>query len=97
MIEQFLSISLSKIATGGWSKWGGARMSLKMLLNDKEWYCQACQEEQTKNMPSYLLPMFVSGGDYAKICANCKNVAQKKKFNYYSEVRNLVVRLKTHY
>jgi hypothetical protein len=73
MIEVLMSVSFLSQRTGNWSKWGGGRMGLVSLFSYGEWWCQSCGEEQTKNCPSYMIPLDIMNRDFVKICSRCKN------------------------
>lgn len=86
MTEACITLTITKIMYG-WSKWGGANNGVATLMGNDEWYCQACQQQQTKNLPSYMFPLDAFNRDYAKICARCKNVSVKKQIENYFKLR----------
>lgn len=99
MKEWMLSITITK-KLYGWTKYGGPNMSISTLIEDQKWFCQACQDEQEKDLPRYLIPMDEFNRDFAKVCSKCKHLANKKNIDRYPKLRQLVIhyrRLKTPY
>jgi len=96
MMEAYLSLSIT-MKVYGWSKYGGANNGAAKMMSEKEWFCQACQEEQMKDLPHYLFPMDVFNRDYAKICARCKGEANRKQIRYYPELRSYMRAIIKHY
>jgi hypothetical protein len=70
----------------GWTKWYGANNNLFVIT--PEWYCQACQGQQTKELPSYLIR--IQDQEYARICSVCLNVALTGKINNIYDLMLLV-------
>jgi len=86
MIESCLSVSL----TGkmfGWSKWGGANRGVFTLLPSDEWWCQACGQKQTRNMPAYMIPMDLFNRDFVKVCTLCRYKIIIKKIKTFLELK----------
>jgi len=52
----------------GWTKYGGARHGL-VKTDDDVWYCQACGEEQVKEIPGYMYE--INDREYLRLCAKC--------------------------
>ena len=92
MSEALLSISILSQITGNWSKWGGGRISLVSLISSGEWYCQNCGKTQTKDLPSYMVPVDHLNRDFAKVCSECKRKLIIEKFKTFFELNDL----KTH-
>jgi len=70
----------------GWTKWYGANNNLFIIT--PEWYCQACQNKQTQELPSYLIR--IQAQEYARICSICLNIALEKKINNIFKLMKLV-------
>ena len=64
-------------AMRGWTKWGGARHGFETVT--PEWYCQACTEKQTDQLPSYLIRLDTE--QFARICSKCFHEAILRKIN----------------
>ena len=89
MIEAVMSISFLSQRTGNWSKWGGGRMNFVSLFSYTEWFCQSCGDRQTRNLPSYMIPIDILNRDFAKVCSECKWKFIKKKFTTFSSLKTL--------
>jgi hypothetical protein len=70
----------------GWTKWYGANNNLFVIT--PEWYCQACSQRQTNELPSYLIR--IQDQEYARICSVCLHVAIKWKINNIYTLMRLV-------
>lgn len=70
-MESFISLSITK-QMFGWSKWGGATQGLFTLLPADEWFCQCCGQKQTRNLPSYMIPLDKSRRNFVKVCSICR-------------------------
>lgn len=70
----------------GWTKWAGANNGLYSITD--EWFCQACTEKQTSELPSYLIK--IKDKEYARICSVCVNIAIHKKINNIYDLREVV-------
>jgi len=88
MRDTLLSVSVLSQVTGNWSKWGGRRISLISLVAKDEWYCQNCGKMQTKNMPSYMLPIDLTNRDFAKVCTMCKKKFLLLKLTVFFELKS---------
>ena len=86
MSESFITISITK-KMFGWSKWGGKTQGLFTLLPADEWFCQNCGLKQTRNLPSYMIPMNDSNRDFAKVCCKCKNEFILRKLRYFFDLK----------
>lgn len=90
----------SRRGTGGWSKHGGGRQNLEKEQLE-EWACQSCGQQQTKDLPQYMIPLDDFLKDFLRICSRCQHIAQKKQITQYSylikftrrKVRNTIDRL----
>jgi len=70
----------------GWTRWGGANNSLYTIT--PEWYCQACQEKQTLDLPSYLIR--IENQEYARICSVCLHTALERHVNNIFDLMGIV-------
>jgi hypothetical protein len=70
----------------GWSKWGGGNQGLFTLLPADEWFCQICGRKQTRNLPSYMIPVDDSNREFVKICCNCKHKLIIKKLKTFFDL-----------
>lgn len=86
MNESCLSLSIT-MKMFGWSKWGGANQGLFTLLPSEVWYCQCCGEKQTRNLPSYMIPMDSFNRDFVKVCTKCKYKSIIKKIKHFLDLR----------
>jgi len=72
----------------GWSKHGGRNFGLVMEeLN--EWYCQVCQEKQTKDLPAYYIPVDEDEREFVRVCSKCKNIAEQNNICYLPDLLKL--------
>lgn len=70
-----------------WSKYGGANKVLQHTQVDEIWCCQACGQEQPKELPAYRFPF---GVEYLRICANCHAAVVKNAIDdFFDIVKNL--------
>lgn len=70
----------------GWSKWGGANDGL--LSISTTWYCQACNDEQTIELPSYLIR--IENQEFARICSVCLHIALERHINNIFDLMSVV-------
>lgn len=96
MKEWMLSVTITQ-KVYGWTKYGGANMSISTLTSDTKWFCQSCQEEQEKDLPRYLIPMDEFNRDFAKVCSKCKHLANKRGINRYRELRRIYLYMKNRF
>lgn len=59
----------------GWSKWGGPNQGIVQKNLTEEWYCQACQEKQTDELPPYMFEY--AEREFIRICSKCHNTRMK--------------------
>jgi hypothetical protein len=76
-IEIKYDVSVIQKNIYGWTKWYGANNNLFVIT--PEWYCQSCGQQQTKELPSYLIR--IQDQEYARICSVCLHVALERKIN----------------
>lgn len=76
----------------GWTKWGGGRMGMAKEELD-EWYCQVCREKQTRDLPSYMIPLDADRRDWARVCSFCKAKANTCRVELYWELVEVVKRI----
>lgn len=72
MIEQYTKTGVPKrisVAMKGWTKWFGPNHGYFSIT--PEWYCQCCKEQQTDELPAYLMDM--KDGEVARVCSKCFN------------------------
>jgi len=68
----------------GWSKWGGAREGLvKETL--QEWYCQACGEKQTIDLPAFMYE--IVDNEFVRLCSRCYAVS--KAVRTFEEIKQM--------
>jgi hypothetical protein len=53
----------------GWSKYGGVSMGLVQENLTPEWYCQACNDKQTDDLPPYMFEF--TPREFIRICSVC--------------------------
>ncbi len=70
----------------GWTKWGGPRHGV--LTITREWYCQACKEVQSDELPSYLID--IREGDLARVCSTCCYMAIINKIDNIFDLIDIV-------
>lgn len=70
----------------GWTKWYGANNNLFVLTT--EWYCQACNEKQTNELPSYLIR--IENQEYGRICSVCLHTALQRHINNIFDLMSVV-------
>ena len=70
----------------GWTKWYGANNNLFVIT--PEWFCQACNEQQTNELPSYLIR--IQDSEYARICSVCLHIALERKINNIFDLMGVV-------
>lgn len=71
----------------GWSKWGGG---FKGLVKEEldTWTCQCCAEDQTIDLPSYMVEIWPR--EFVRVCAKCKNKMIKEKIKKFDDLVALV-------
>lgn len=73
----------------GWSKYGGADEGLvKEELTI--WHCQGCGDQQVKEMAQYMIPLSPALGEYARVCALCKNIALDHQVVYFCDLLPII-------
>jgi hypothetical protein len=82
-IEITYNFNVHKTYGKKWTKWGGENNDLHPI--SLEWYCQACTEKQTIELPSYLIR--IEKQEYARICSVCLHVALDRKINNIFDLR----------
>lgn len=78
--------TIISIKKQGWSKYGGERAGLikETLVN---WYCQACGDEQSKELPQFMYQL--PTGDYVRLCTFCyANARITDSFENIKELRH---------
>lgn len=81
--------SLNK-AKYGWTKWGGPNYGLVQKNLTEFWYCQACKEEQTMDLPPYMFEF--PEREYIRICSKCHHLRLENNIKpcQYRQLLNLV-------
>lgn len=69
----------------GWSKYGGGTHGA-LIEDGDEWTCQSCGDVQSKELPSYLVPLDESDRDFMRVCADCKNILERGKYVTYTQL-----------
>jgi hypothetical protein len=62
---------ISKGTRGYWSKYGGGRQVED--LQEHNWVCQSCKEEQFNVLPSYRILFDGENNETARVCVLCKH------------------------
>ncbi len=70
-VEYNISLDIHKTYGKRWTKWCGQNNDLHPIT--QEWFCQACNEKQSIELPSYLIR--IENQEYARICSVCLHVA----------------------
>lgn len=83
---QYTEVNIVNKNIYGWSKWYGANNNLFVIT--PEWYCQACTQQQTKELPSYLIR--IQAHEYARICSVCLHLAIENKINNIADLIQMV-------
>jgi hypothetical protein len=78
-------------ATGSWSKYGGGEYGIDKQQTET-WYCQACGEEQPKELHGFMLGTEQAG--FVRVCATCFSKARTLEYSYTKTI--YIVRLANH-
>ena len=87
----FEEVKYTKMVSGSWTKWGGARHGLlkKKKIDawgEKRWHCQACGEELPSEIPAYMIEF--STIEYVRVCPPCNAEAVKRNiFDLYDLIK----------
>lgn len=70
------------------SKYGGANYGLVQQDKTPEWFCQACQQRQGSQLPSYMFEF--SHNEFIRICSICQALKILKHITTLDEFIKLV-------
>lgn len=94
-MEFEVGVKLTKMISGSWTKYGGARHGVlkKKKIDawgERRWNCQACGEELPSEIPAYMLEF--APLEYVRICPPCNAEALRRRIETLHELIRYVRR-----
>lgn len=71
-----------------WNKYGGTSYGVLQKDLTPQWYCQACNEPQTEDLPPYMFEY--PEREYIRICSKCQFERTTKNIDSFFELIQIV-------